>query len=131
MNAHQSLPPQAPFADHLGMRLEQVQDGKATLTVELRPELLNRQGAGHGGVLAGLLESAMSHAALSRAGDRRDTVTVDMGLTFMRPAQGRLMAQGRVVGGGKSVCFCEADLHDASGQLLAKATGTLRYCDLA
>ena len=30
-------------------------------------------------------------------------------------------------GGGRSVCFCEAELRDAAGQSVARAMGTFRY----
>jgi len=45
----------------------------------------------------------------------------------MSPATGRLTATGRATGGGRSVCFCEADISDADGRLVAKAMGTFRY----
>ena len=36
-------------------------------------------------------------------------------------------ATGRATGGGKSVCFCEAEITDANGTVTAKAMGTFRY----
>ena len=38
-------------------------------------------------------------------------------------------ATGRATGGGKSVCFCEARVEDASGRVAAQAMGTFRYRD--
>ena len=95
--------------------------------MELRPELLNNHAGGHGGVVMTLLDCAMAHAALSRIDYSREVVTVDMHVAFMRPASGRLVAEGRATGGGKSVCFCEARITDANGDLAAQAMGTFRY----
>ncbi|MBT2304913.1 PaaI family thioesterase [Variovorax paradoxus] len=116
-----------PFSEHLGLRVERTDGGEAVVSVELRPELLNNHASGHGGVLMTLLDSAMAHAALSRIGYAREVVTVDMHIAFMRPTSGRLQAQGRATGGGRSVCFCEATVTDAGGEVAARAMGTFRY----
>jgi uncharacterized protein (TIGR00369 family) len=120
-----------PFTVHLGMRVERAEGGEATVSVELQPELLNNHGAGHGGVLMTLLDVAMANAALSRIGFAREVVTIDLHIAFMRPSIGRLVAQARATGGGKSVCFCEARVEDASGEVAAQAMGTFRYRDVA
>jgi uncharacterized protein (TIGR00369 family) len=120
-----------PFSEHLGLRLEHAEGGESLVSVALRPELLNNHASGHGGVLMTLLDSAMAHAALSRVGYAREVVTVDMHIAFMRPADGVLQAQGRATGGGRSVCFCEATVTDASGEVAARAMGTFRYRDIA
>jgi len=78
-----------------------------------------------------LLDNAMAQAALSRVGFAREVVTVDIHVAFVRLASGRLTATGRATGGGRSVCFCEADVADADGHLVARAMGTLRYRDRA
>jgi uncharacterized protein (TIGR00369 family) len=116
-----------PFLAWLGARLERVGDGEAVVVVDLVPELLNNHGGGHGGVVMTLLDNAMANAALSRIAFTREVVTIDIHVAFMSPATGRLTATGRATGGGRSVCFCEADIADADGRLVAKAMGTFRY----
>jgi uncharacterized protein (TIGR00369 family) len=118
-----------PFTEHVGLRRERAEGGEAVVSVELRPELLNNHGGGHGGVVMTLLDSAMAHAALSRLDYAREVITVDMHIAFMRPARGRLVATGRATGGGRTVCFCEARIVDDSGQVMAQAMGTFRYVD--
>jgi uncharacterized protein (TIGR00369 family) len=116
-----------PFLAWLGARLESVADGTAVVVVDLMPELLNNHGGGHGGVVMTLLDNAMANAALSRIAFTREVVTIDIHVAFMHPATGRLTATGRATGGGRSVCFCEADITDADGHVVAKAMGTFRY----
>src|SRR5438105_1558937 len=89
--------------------------------------LLNNHGGGHGGVVMTLLDNAMANAALSRIAYTREVVTIDIHVAFMRPATGRLTATGRATGGGKSVCFCEAQIADGDGQVVARAMATFRY----
>lgn len=118
-----------PFTAHLGVRVDHAEAGEAVVSMELQPQLLNNHGAGHGGVLMTLLDVAMANAALSRVDYAREVVTVDMHVAFMSPTAGRLVATGRATGGGKSVCFCEARIEDASGRVAAQAMGTFRYRD--
>lgn len=118
-----------PFSEHLGLQVERAGNGEAVVSVALRPELLNNHASAHGGVLMTLLDSAMAHAALSRVDYAREVVTIDMHIAFMRSSGGRLQAKGRATGGGRSVCFCEASVTDAGGELVAQAMGTFRYRD--
>jgi uncharacterized protein (TIGR00369 family) len=116
-----------PFLKMIGMELAHEADGLATVALKLRPDLLNNHGGGHGGIVMALLDSAMANAALSRIDYAREVVTIDMHVAFMKPAVGDLTATGRATGGGRSVCFCEAQITDAEGTVTAKAMGTFRY----
>ena len=116
-----------PFLAMLGARLVHEQNGVAVVQLDLRADLLNNHGGGHGGVVMTLLDSAMANAALSKIDYSREVVTVDMHIAFMAPGTGRLTATGRAIGGGRSVCFCEAEIHNEAGQVTAKAMGTFRY----
>jgi uncharacterized protein (TIGR00369 family) len=116
-----------PFIDHLQITRDSADGGQARVSVQLRPELLNNHGGGHGGVVMTLLDCAMAHAALSKVDYEREVVTVDMSVAFLRPATGQLVAVGQAVGGGKSVCFCEARITNADGEVAAQAMGTFRY----
>lgn len=129
MNEHAIAGPlrHVPFLQLLGARCEKAQAGEAVVALELQPGLLNNHGGGHGGVVMTLLDNAMAHAALSRVDYEREVVTIDMHIGFMRAVSGRLVATGRANGGGRSVCFCEAELVDGSGAVVAKAMGTFRY----
>lgn len=116
-----------PFTAHLGIRVERAEAGEAVVSVDLQPHMLNNHDAGHGGVLMTLLDIAMANAALSKIDYAREVVTVDMHVGFMAPSSGRLVATGRAVGGGRSICFCEARVLDETGRLAAQAMGTFRY----
>lgn len=118
---------QGPFVALLGIVHEAAADGESCLSLELRPALSDRDGSAHGAVVTALLECAMVQAALSRSEDAREIVMVDMHVSFLRASSGRLVATGRASGGGRSVCFCEGELSDASGALTARAMGTLHY----
>ena len=122
---------EVPFLDLIGVSSEHWEPGRSSVSLQARPELTNHFGVFHGGVLATLLDVAMASAARSLYPDAAGGVTIDMSLQYMRAATGALRAEGRVVQGGRSMAFCEADLHDAGGQLLAKAIGTFKVRERA
>ncbi len=80
-----------------------------------------------------LLDEAMTQAASTRVnGSTAETsparlvVAVDLHMSFMRPATGQAVATAQVVGGGKTMVFCEAQLRNAEGDVVAQAMGTYR-----
>ena len=78
------------------------------------------------GAVMALLDRAMADAARGRAGDGRDVAAIDIHVAFLQQGSGPLTATARVCGGGKSVCFCEAEAADTQGQVVARGMGTFR-----
>ncbi len=80
-----------------------------------------------------LLDEAMAQAASVRVNDgnaqqqpARVVVAVDLHMSFMRPATAQSTPTAQVVGGGKTMVFCEAQLRNQQGEVLAQALGTYR-----
>ena len=119
-----------PFVEALGMQLWRFDSGVAEISLEVRPDMLNSWQVAHGGVVMTLLDVAMAHAARSvRMGDASapGIATIEMKTQFMRPAEGRLFAVGKLLHGGGRMAFCEGSVHDGAGGLCAHATGTFKY----
>ena len=120
-----------PFADLLGLEFVAWGAGTSETALTLREELCNSWSVVHGGVTMTLLDVAMARAARSPNQPGHPTspsvVTIEMKTSFMRPGLGRLVAQGKLLQRTASMAFCEASLFDASGQLIAHATGTFKY----
>ena len=121
-----------PFVHLLGMELLRFEPGVAELGLELRDELTNSWGVAHGGVTMTMLDVAMAHAARtpSDQGDELPAggvVTIEMKTSFMRPGQGRLVAEGRRLHRTTSLAFCEGTVRDAGGVIVGHATGTFKY----
>ena len=57
-------------------------------------------------------------------------VTIEMKTSFLQPGQGRLAGHGRCVHRTRTMAFCEADVVDAAGRLVARASGTFKYLRL-
>jgi len=121
-----------PFVHLLGMELLRFDAGVAELGLTLRDELTNSWGVAHGGVTMTLLDVAMAHAARTpseRGGalEAGGVVTIEMKTSFMRPGQGRLVAEGRRLHRTASLAFCEGTVRDEKGTMVGHATGTFKY----
>jgi uncharacterized protein (TIGR00369 family) len=117
-----------PFIDHLGVERVQSHEGRALLALDIKPAFRNSWNAAHGGVIMTLIDSAMSLAArLHLQSASSGILTIEMNAKFIKPGMGdRLIAEGKVIGGGRTTLFCEAEVHDETGTLVAKGMGTLR-----
>ena len=120
-----------PFVDLLGIEVLAFEGGRSELALTLRDELCNSWSVAHGGVTMTLLDVAMAHAARSpnQAGHptSESVVTIEMKTSFMRPALGRLVARGQVLRRTAGMAFCEGSMTDETGELVAHATGTVKY----
>ena len=114
-----------PFLAWLDVRSIRIVPGEAELELDLRPELLNRLAAAHGGVICTLVDIAMAAAARSDNPDSR-VVTVDMSVQFLHPGSGTLKAIGRARKVTRSLAFCEAEVVDQTGELVARGTGVFK-----
>jgi uncharacterized protein (TIGR00369 family) len=118
-----------PFLRLLGMHQDPAPPGQSVVRLpELKPEHCNLLPAAHGGVIMTLLDVAMARAATSAPGAASSSVvTVEMSSRFVTPGRGPLVASGRVLHGGGSLCTCQADVRQADGTLVASAMGTFKY----
>jgi len=116
-----------PFTEHLGIQLVEMTQSRAVVSLHKRPELLNSWGATHGGVIMTMLDLVMSWAVRGHYGVVGGVLTVDLSVGFMKGSFGdKVTAEGKVLHGGKSTAFCEAEARDDKGALLAKAIGTFK-----
>lgn len=113
-----------PFVDHCGIEPLDFDGTRTRLRVTIGPEHLNNLGIAHGGLLCTILDVAMGTVARSIVGV--PVMTLDMQTSFLSPGRGVLIAQGRVLRAGRSIVFCEADLRDEAGELVARSSGTFR-----
>jgi uncharacterized protein (TIGR00369 family) len=122
--------PASPFAAHLGLRLERLEDDRAVLVMPFRPELVTVGDVVHGGAIATLADTAVMAAAWAD-----DTVpealagaTVSLTVNFVSAARAcDLTAEGKVVRRGRSLSFCAVTVTDPGGAVVATAMGTYRF----
>lgn len=120
------LPDVAPFAAWLGLETESASQGRAVLRMKPRDEILNRRSVIHGGVLATMLDSAMARASRTVEGVSELGGTTDLHVQYMRPALGELRVEAWVEHAARTLSFCRAEIRDASGELVAAGSASLR-----
>lgn len=114
-----------PYARLLGIELEQVIPGEATLTLVIRPELSQNHGVVHGGAIASLIDTAMAFAILTLIEPDERVTTVDLTISYLRPARvGQMRAIARVLRQGRRLLNVAAEVTDQGGTLLATALST-------
>ncbi|MDQ3473612.1 MAG: PaaI family thioesterase [Acidobacteriota bacterium] len=114
-----------PFAKFLGIELDEIDAGVATLSFEIRPELKQNHGVVHGGAIASLIDSATAFAIISLLPTDEHATTVDLTISYLRPlTAGRARAVARVIRSGKRLIIVSAELFDDRGTLAATALST-------
>jgi len=120
-----------PFLRALGAKLARAEGGVAEIALTVAPDHENSWGVAHGGVVMTLLDVAMARAGRTlidrEGGEPMTAVTVEMKTSFFRPAVGELLARGRVLHRSTTMAYCEAELLDTKGQLVAKSLGTFKF----
>lgn len=114
------------FSEHLGVKIDSLEKGVARLSLEIKPDFTTSWGTVHGGVILSLLDITLSMSARTLFDPPRSVMTIDLSAQFIGTATGQLRAEGRVAHGGKSTIFCEGEVKNEKGELVAKAIGTFR-----
>ncbi len=114
-----------PFMAYLGLLPEHIEQGLARTRLPQRPELANSRGDVHGGTLMSVLDFTLSAAARGRDAGI-GMATIDMTTSFLSPARGELLVEARCLRRGTSIAFCEGEIRDSSGTLVARASATFK-----
>jgi uncharacterized protein (TIGR00369 family) len=115
-----------PFMRHCRIERVDAPTGTVQFVVDAAPPLTNTRGYAHGGLLMTMLDLALGHAALAAVEGASSFATIDMQTAFLQPGAGQIVAEGRVLRGGRSIVFCEGDIRDAHGDMLARASGVFK-----
>jgi uncharacterized protein (TIGR00369 family) len=118
--------PSPPFQHHLGIETVEAAEGRTLLRFTFKPEHANRKGDVHGGVLATLIDLAMSQAIRSVAKDVAGMSTVNMTINYLDTASGDLVARGKAMKIGRTIAVGEATCETADGRVVAHGTGAFR-----
>ena len=104
--------------------------GRTTWVMKADERFANPVGIIQGGFLAAFVDSAMGAASVTYAAAKERKVfsaNAELKVSFLKPAKadGRdLTCTAYVISGGNRAAFIEADVVDADGRLVAKASST-------
>ncbi|MFC3071021.1 PaaI family thioesterase [Phenylobacterium soli] len=113
--------------DTLGqIRVVEMANGRAAIEYEVGPQMCHSGGVAQGGFVCGWIDAAMAHASMSLLPDLTP-MSLELKVSYFAPARpGRVIAEGWIERRGKATCFAEGRLLDAAGNVLAKASSTIR-----
>jgi uncharacterized protein (TIGR00369 family) len=118
-----------PCATLLGLDILEAdhENSHVKIAFTAKPEFCNASGNVQGGFLAAMLDDCMGPAILIATDAKSFPSSIDLNVQFLAPAKpGQLIGKGRVVQIGNTIGFVEAELEDASGSLIARATASVR-----
>ncbi len=119
---------EVPYYKLLGMKVVEVGMGYSVMEAELDEKLDNGSGIVHGGAYASLLDCAAWWAAYGNFEENENAVTLDLKIDYLKPAlpgAGKMIAKGRLINSGRTICFSEAQCLDEQGRVLAHAKAKL------
>lgn len=101
--------------------------GRAVVEFTCAPDMCHSGGVAQGGFVTGWIDAAMAHACIARYGEGYWIATLEIKVSFFRPARpGLVIAEGMIERAGKQTVFTEGRLLDQDGAVLAKASSTIR-----
>jgi uncharacterized protein (TIGR00369 family) len=113
----------APINDFFQPELR-IEEGKATLTMEIRPDFFHAANAVHGSVYFKALDDATFFAAQSLVTDVF-VLTVSFTIYFLRPLfEGRVKTVGQVVHQSQRLIVAEGKLLDEEERIAGMGSGT-------
>jgi uncharacterized protein (TIGR00369 family) len=118
----QQFVPHSPLVQHLGMRLEEIEDGRAELVLPFRPELATMDDIVHGGAIASLIDTAGMSATWTDDSEPESLAgsTVTLNVNYVSAARGQdLTAIASVVKRGRNMVFSEVRVTEPDGRVVA------------
>jgi uncharacterized protein (TIGR00369 family) len=119
---------QSPFMRRVGLRLAELEPGRAVVELPFDADLATVGDVIHGGAISTLIDSAAAAAAWAGHTPRGERWgTVGMTVNFMAAARGRTVtATATVSRRGSNVCFCRIEVSDSDGKAIAEGLVTYR-----
>ena len=116
---------EVPYARLLGITLNQIETGIASLEMPVRKELTQNHGVVHGGAMASLIDSATAFAIISLLEPDEKVTTVDLTISYLRPVTtGTLLCTAKVLRSGRRLIAVSAEVFDDTQRLVSTALST-------
>ncbi|MCO1581888.1 PaaI family thioesterase [Crossiella sp. SN42] len=113
-------------AEPIGLSLREVVRGRVSLRWKPSEQACNSAGQVHGGYLAMVLDDAGAMACVTLADRYRPMLTMSLHIDYLRPvlAGAEYVATGVVVHPGQRRMLADAEITDAQGRRVARASGS-------
>ncbi len=117
------------FPKLVGIEIDDIEPGRAKLSLEVSEKHRQLQGIMHGGAIATLIDTAVAFAIVGASEPGAKFTTIELKINYLSPiVEGRVIADARLIRDGKRIVVAECDVFDAAGKMAAK--GLLTYMRL-
>ena len=117
------------FPKLVGIEIDDIEPGRAKLSLEVSEKHRQLQGIMHGGAIATLIDTAVAYAIVGASEPGAKFTTIELKINYLSPiVEGRVIADARLIRDGKRIVVAECDVFDAAGKMAAK--GLLTYMRL-
>ena len=115
-----------PYFSLLSMEIRGLSWGESLLEILVQEKHFQPFGLVHGGVFASLIDAAAFWAVYTQVPEDLGMTTVELKLNYLAPLYtGRMIARGKSLKVGKTLCLGEASIVNEEGSLLAHGTSTM------
>jgi uncharacterized protein (TIGR00369 family) len=116
----------SPFFTLISMHITNLDWGESRLEMVVEEKHFQPYGMVHGGVYASVVDAAAFWAVYPQVDEDLGITTIELKLNYLAPSSsGSLIAKGKSIKVGKSICLAEAWVEDETGRLLAHGTETM------
>lgn len=115
-----------PYLDLLELEPILCQDNRAVTKLKIRDALRNSRGHIHGGAIMSILDFTLSAAGRSIDPLGMGMATIDIHTSCIEPAVTDLTVEARCIRRGASIAFCEGEVLDTNGNLIAKGSAAFK-----
>lgn len=117
------------FPKMVGIEIDDIEPGRAKLSLDVVEKHRQLQGIMHGGAIATLIDTAVAFAIVGASEPGAKFTTIELKVNYLSPiVEGRVIADARLIRDGKRIVVAECDVFDAAGKMAAK--GLLTYMRL-
>jgi uncharacterized protein (TIGR00369 family) len=116
-------------ANVLGMEkvVERGEKGRAVIHYRARLDMCHSGGVVQGGFVTGWIDAAMAHVVMAQSEDLANPLSLEIKVSFLKSATpGLIIAEAWIERRGKSIAFVEGLIRNEQGEILAKATSTMK-----
>lgn len=110
----------------LQFTLDEIEQGRAVLRMQVRPEMTNPFGKIHGGMMSLIIDEAIGWGVVSMDTDLHYTsLTLNVDFLYAIGQGEWLKAEAKVLRVGKKIINVECHVYDLNGRILARANSNL------
>ena len=119
----------AGVSSALGMErvVDRGESGKAIIHYRARMDMCHSGGIVQGGFITGWIDAAMAHVVMAQSAEAANPLSLEIKVSFLKSAgPGLIIAEAWIERRGKSIAFVEGLIRNEAGDVLAKATSTMK-----